>query len=189
MLVNGSADHETIPFQPSIFDQLNGQYIKKAATKLHGTHGPSDLDAYEWRRVLTHFGQQSVEISKTIAEIAKKLATKELNLELTELNNAFRFIPLDKNPGVRPLGIGEVMRRIIGRTITKYLKNELMSLGTNYQLCLGQKCGIEYVIHTIRDQYSKSSADAVLLIHDENAFNSLNRKLALKKHQKYLPIF
>ena len=64
------------------------------------------------------------------------------------------------------------MRRIIGRTITKCPKNELMSLDLNYQLCLGQKCGIEYAIHTLRDQYSKTSANAVLLIDAENAFNS-----------------
>ena len=63
--------------------------------------------------------------------------------------NACRLKPLDKNPGVRPIGIGEVMRRIIGRTKTKCLKN---SLGSKYQLCLGQKCGIEYAIHTLRDQ-------------------------------------
>ena len=66
--------------------------------------------------------------------------------------NACRLKPLDKNPGVRPIGIGEVMRRIIGQTKTKCLKNELMSLGSKYQLCLGQKCGIEYAIHTLRDQ-------------------------------------
>ena len=101
--------------------------------------------------------------------------------------NACRLIPLDKNPGVRPIGIGEVMRRIIERTITKCLKNELMSLGSNYQLCLGQKCGIEYTIHTLRDQYSKTSADAVLLIDAENAFNTLNRKLALKNIENTCP--
>ena len=66
-------------------------------------------------------------------------------------------------------------------------KNELMSLGSNYQLCLGQKCGIEYAIHTLRDQYSKTSADAVLMIDAENAFNSLNRKLALKKIKSTCP--
>ena len=113
---------ETIPFHPSIFHQVNGQHIKKAAMRTHGLHGPSGLDANEWRRILTHFGQKSVEISKTIAKIAKKLATEELNPELMEPYNACRLIPLDKNPGVRPIGIGEVMRRIIGRTITKCKK-------------------------------------------------------------------
>ena len=145
--------NETIPFHPSIFDQINGQHIKKAAMRTHGSHGPSDLDANEWRRISTHFGQQSIEILKIIAKIARKLATEELNPELLEPYNACRLIPLDKNPGVRLIGI-EVMRRIIGRTIIKCLKNELMSLGSNYQLCLGQKCGIEYAIHTLRDQYS-----------------------------------
>ena len=46
------------------------------------------------------------------------MATEKLNPELTETYNASRIITLDKNPGVRPIGIGEVMRRIIGRTIT-----------------------------------------------------------------------
>ena len=66
-------------------------------------------------------------------------------------------------------------------------KNELISLGSNYQLCLGQKCGIEYAIHMLRDQYSKTSADAVLLIDAENAFNSRNRKLALKNIENTCP--
>ena len=56
------------------------------------------------------------------------MATEELNPELMEPYKACRLIPLDKNPGVRPIGIGEVMRGTIGRTITKCLKNELMSL-------------------------------------------------------------
>ena len=142
--------------------------------RTHGSHGPSGLDANERRRILTHFGQQSVEISQTIAKIAQKLANEELNPELIELYNACRLINLDKNPGVRPIGIGEVMRRIIGST-TKCFKNELMSLGSNYHLCL---------IHTLRDQYSKTSADAVLLIDAEN---SLHQKLALKKIKNTFP--
>ena len=180
--------NETILFNQSLFDQINGQHIKKAAMRTHGSHGPSGLDSNEWRRILTYVGQQqSVEVSKIIAKNAKKFTTEELNPELMESYNACRLIPLDKNPGVTTIGIGEVMRRIIGRTITKCLKNELMSVGSNYQFCLGQKCGIEYAIHTLRDQYSKTSADAVLLVDAENAFNSLNRKLALKNVKNTCP--
>ena len=49
------------------------------------------------------------------------------------------------------------------------------------------KCGIEYAIHTVRDQYSETSADAILLLDAENAFNSLNRKLALKNIENTSP--
>ena len=77
-------------------------------------------------------GNNQLKFQKQLLKLQKKLATEELNPELMEPYNACRLLPLDKNPGIRPIGIGEVMRRIIGRTITKCLKNELMSLGSNY---------------------------------------------------------
>ena len=133
------------------------------------------------------FGQQSVEISKALAKIAQKISTEVLSHELFVPYNACRLIPLDKNPGVRPIGIGEVIRRIIGRTITKCLKSELMVLGSNYQLGFGQKCGIEYAIQTLRKQYEKTDSDAILLIDAENIFNSLNWNLALKNIANICP--
>ena len=50
--------NETILFHPSMFHQINGQHINKAAMRTHGSHGPSGLDANDWRRILTQFGQQ-----------------------------------------------------------------------------------------------------------------------------------
>ena len=71
----------------------------------HGSHGPSGLDANEWLCIVTLFGQYSVEISKTFAKIAQKISTEILSHELLEPNNTCRLIPLDKDPGVRPIGI------------------------------------------------------------------------------------
>ena len=130
--------HHLNQMMRTILHQSQGNNFKKVAMRTHGPHGPSGLDAKEWRRILTHFGQQSVEITKTIAKIATKLATEELNPEVTQPYNACRLIPLAENPGVRPIGIGKFMRRIIGQTLAKCLKNDFLSLGSNYQLCLGQ---------------------------------------------------
>ena len=66
------------------------------------------------------------------------------------------------------------MSRILGRTKDECLKYELISQGSNYQLCLGQKYCIEYASHTLRDKYNKTSADAVMLMNTEYAFNPLN---------------
>jgi len=35
------------------------------------------------------------------------------------------LIPLDKNLGIRPVGVSEVLRRIIGKTISTFLKEEI----------------------------------------------------------------
>ena len=111
-----------------------------------GCHGPSDLDADEWICILTHFGQQSVEISHSQSKIAQNISTEILSHELLEPYNACQLIPFDKNPGVRPIGIGEVIRRKIDRTIiTKYLKSEIMVLGSNYQLYLNQLSNMHFV--------------------------------------------
>ena len=178
---------QTLPFHPSIFDQLNARTIRNAAMKTQGSHGPSGLDANEWRRFLTLFGQSSVNLCKCLADIAKLIATTELPSGTLEAYNACRLIPLDKNPGVRPIGVGEVLRRIIGRSILKCLSNDLKQLGGNLQLCLGQKCGIEFAIHSLRDAFDKPESEGMLLIDATNAFNSLNRKLALENIKVVCP--
>ena len=85
------------------------------------------------------------------------------------------------------------MSRIMGRTKTKCLKSELMSLGLNNQLCLGQKCGKEDAIPTLRDQNSKISADAVLLTSTDKSkaptatrtMQRLIEKLSEKRQESY----
>ena len=62
----------------------------------------------------------------------------------------------------------------------KCVKQDLMKLGGNIQLCLGQKCGIEHAIHSLRKAYDSPEVEGILLIDAQNAFNSLNRDLALK---------
>ena len=176
-----------MPYHSSIYDQINSTRIRKAAKKTHGGHGPSSHDSDNWRRLLTYFNQPSVELAKTVAKIARRLATSVIPMGDLEAYNACRLIPLDKNPGVRPIGIGEVIRRIIGRSITECIKTDLKLLGSNYQLCLGQKCGIEYAIHALRDAYQKDENQGILLIDAENAFNSLNRELALKNVANHCP--
>ena len=60
----------TMPYHPSIFEQINAKTVQKSTLKTHGSHGSSSLDACEWRRILTHFNQTSIELCKTIAELS-----------------------------------------------------------------------------------------------------------------------
>ena len=98
-----------------------------------------------------------------------------------------RLVALDKCPAVRPIGIGEVMRRITGRIIVDCIRQDLTSLGGNMQLCLGQKCGIEHAIHSLRHSFDDPENEAILLIDAKNAFNVLNRRTALENVKALCP--
>ena len=61
-----------------------------------------------------------VDLWKPIARLERCLCVTELE----EPNSimalmACRLIPLDKDPGLRPIAVGEVLRRIIGKAVTK----------------------------------------------------------------------
>ena len=119
-------------------------------------------------------------LRKTCAKIAIRIATETIAPSHLRPYNACRLIPLDKKPGVRPIGVGEVLRRIIGTCIARCVSADLKHLGSNIQLCLGQKCGIEHAIHTLREEFDADESCSILLIDASNAFNLLNRKLALE---------
>ena len=56
-------------------------------------------------------------IREQIAIFAKGISINITDPECFESYVACRLIPLNKNPGVRPIGVGEVLRRIIGKAI------------------------------------------------------------------------
>ena len=161
-----------MPYHPSIFEQINAKTVRKSTLKTHGNHGRSGLDACEWRRILTHFNQTSIELCKTIAKLSYTIASKVVPHENLTAYNSCRLIALDKNPEVRPIVIGEVLGRLIGKTITQCRKSDLKNLQKNFQLCLGQKCAMENAIHILRKEFEQAETEAILLIDAENAFNS-----------------
>ena len=72
--------------------------------------------------------------------------------------------PLDKNPGIRPIGVGEVLRRIAGKVIVTHLKEDVIQSVGSLQVCAGQDAGCESLIYAMRTIYEDQSAEAVLLV-------------------------
>ena len=50
-----------------------------------------------------------------------------------------------------------------------------------------KKCGIEHAIHSLRETYQQPETEAILLIDASNAFNALNRKLAMRNIDRICP--
>ena len=163
---------------PVIYDTINEDTIAKASIITKGAAGMSSLNADDWRRIIGSnlFGNASPDLRKAIAKITKQLCGEELNdPDSIEALLAGRLIPLSKNPGVRPIGIGEVLRRIIGKAVMSILRKDILLVTSgNLQLCAGQKSGCEIAIHAAADLFDDDN-HGVLQIDAHNAFNSINR--------------
>ena len=103
---------EKIP--DSYFNNICEQKILTAALKTQGSAGPSGMDADVFRRILSskNFTTAGKNLREEIALMTRNLCTMNYHPSLLEPLTACRLIPLNKNPGVRPIGVGEVLRRI-----------------------------------------------------------------------------
>ena len=141
-----------------------------------------------------HFKAENKELREQLALFAKRIATEVIDPTILEAYVACRLIPLDKDAGnselqIRPIGIGEVMRRIVGKTIMWSLNTEVQEAAGPLQVSSGLKGGAEAAIHSMKIIFEKESTDAVILVDATNAFNCLNRLVALHNIQYICPPF
>ena len=87
---------------------------------------------------------------------------------------ASRLIPLDQNPGLRPIRIAEVLRRITSKVVVSHIREDVISAVGSLQVCAGQEVGCESLVHAIHEIYEDQSSEAVLLVDASNAFNAIN---------------
>ena len=78
-----------------------------------------------------------------------------------------------------PIGIGETVRRIIAKAILSVVKDDVLHSTGSVQLCAGQISGVEAAILATNTLFQMDETEAVLLVDANNAFNSLNRSVAL----------
>ena len=175
---------------PIIFDDLNAQLVQKMSLKTKGAAGPSCFDADDWRNVLGTriYGDATDDLCSAIAQMAKKLCVENrtLNGGVTALA-ACRLIPLDKDPGLRPIGIGEVLRRIIGKMVVHILKPDLQDGAGELQMCVGQEGGCEAGVHAMADMFEEQDTHGIIQVDANNAFNVINRNVFLHNIQIICP--
>lgn len=85
----------------------------KAVIKTKGESGYLTMDAGGWRRILysNNFGDTNLDLRKALS---KTICTEKVSTLSIESLVVCRLISLDKNPGLRPIEIGKILRRITG---------------------------------------------------------------------------
>ena len=154
----------------TLYYEINGDMVRSAALRTKGSGGPSGVDSNGFRRILT-----CKSFKRSGTELCVYVDPRGLEALL-----ANRLIPLDKGEGaVRPIRVGEVLRRIMGKYVAKVTKPDVIDASGSLQVYTGHKSGSEAAIHAMRELFEHDNSEAVLLIDASNAFNSLNRAAAL----------
>ena len=177
-----------------IYESIDADLIQKVAKDLDGAGGPTKISAYIFKHMICSkfHSTESDKLAQTVADLTKKLCTEPVPSNYLKEFLAGRLIPLDKDPGsivpaIRPIGIGEVIRRVVAKAITRLLKFDIQMAAGSLQTCSGTESGIEAAIHGMKSVYEDENCEAVMLIDAKNAFNSLNRKVALNNIRELCP--
>ena len=158
-----------------------------AALQSQGGAGPTGVDSQVWKRLCTSFRSASTELYNSVAMVARRICTSTLDPAGLAPLTASQLVALDKCPGVRPIGIEEIIRHIIAKAILQILALDIKEVAGSFQLCAGQEAGCEAAVHAMRKIFQRECTEAILQVDATNAFNRLNRQATLRNIQVLCP--
>ena len=86
---------------------------------------------------------------------------------------------MDKSSGIRLVGVGEVLRRIISKAILTVLRANILNVTGYQQLCTSLESGCEVAVHAVVDLFEEDTTHRFNRKDARNAFNLINRTLLL----------
>ena len=75
----------------------------------------------------------------------------------------------------------------MSKAILFITRGDIQDAAGSLQLCAGQIAGAEAAVHATRESFLKDNTEAVLLVDASNAFNVLNRQVALRNIRRLCP--
>ena len=111
-LITGAMPNEP---HPIFFSALNGDLIKRCTLRTRGGAGISQQEDTLWQKMVTGFKDSSTGLCNAVAVLARRWASEFVDPAGLDALLANRGIAIDKCPGLRPVGVGEILRRIVGK--------------------------------------------------------------------------
>ena len=142
---------------------------------------------YHTLKKLIRLGKSGNSLIHELTNVANCLANKRIH-NLSDFL-ATRTLPIQKSDGTpRPVGIGDVVRRICLKVINQQYRNNII-LACHLQFGNGLSGGNEALIHALHEvsQNMDSNDNVILKLDAKNAFNLIDRQNALNSVYKRVP--
>ena len=124
-------------------------------SKLSGAAGALGAEVMELQNWLICFGCASEELRDVVASLADWMANSSPPWAAYRTLMACRLVALDKRPGVRPVRIGEMLRRALAKLVMRAAGKQAKTACGNLQLCAGLDSGIEGSTHAVGQRRSE----------------------------------
>ena len=92
---------------------------------------------------------------EAVAALTTSLASSLVTWEHIRALKSKRLIALDKLPGIRPIGIREVLDRLCAKIMIEITRDDVQQECLADQLASGIKSGIEGAIHAFSDLFQE----------------------------------
>lgn len=136
-----------------------------------------------WRHILVsrNYGSTEKELRESIAwqEILQHVKLKDGPTDI-EAYLSYRLIPLDKLPDVRTTGIGEILRRIVGKTVVATVKAQVVRSAGPQQLCAGRETAAHAMMHVFLQDDTDARYRFFLLMQEMPSIQSIERYCCTK---------
>lgn len=111
--------------------------------------------------------------------------------ELAQIIASAPVIPLQKpEGGVRPIAIGEIIRRLVSKTAIAAYREQILDMFVPLQLGIGVPAGAESIVHAVSklvEDFGLDTAFSMLKVDFKNAFNLVDRKTMFEECRKHFP--
>ena len=179
------------PARPAAVPELSSEAVigaLKTFPRASAT-GPSGLRADHIKETLaTAHGD---EVTAHLVGPCQLLAKGEAPAVVAPYLGGARLHALPKKTGgVRPIAVGETIRRLVGKVLCHATRDDSNQYFWPLQVGVGVKLGSEAAVHTARQWVERNAgtADKVLLKVDfQNAFNSVDRFALLSETRAAFP--
>ena len=132
---------------------VTGAHIGLVAHWIQGSAGPMGCHSSHCKDVLLRFRSHSERLCDSVSGLTRSLSNSIVDWSHIQALLANRLIA---SPGVRSIGVGETLCRILRKIVCLLTRDDVESVCGANQLCAGLQSGMEEGLSTLRKTCSLS---------------------------------